>query len=91
MNEERQLEIEIEPGMINGQEIKFVHEGEPHVDGEPGDLIFKIKALVHEKFERRGNDLYTNLTISLEDALVGFKTSIKHVDGHSVEVSSILT
>ena len=35
-------------------------------------------------FERRGDDLYTNVTISLRDALVGFELSIKHLDGHLV-------
>lgn len=35
-------------------------------------------------FERRGDDLYTNLTISLRDALVGFETEITHLDGHTV-------
>jgi DnaJ family protein B protein 11 len=37
-------------------------------------------------FERSGHDLYTNLTISLEDALTGFETTIKHLDGHVVAV-----
>ena len=35
-------------------------------------------------FERRGDDLYTNLTVSLRDALVGFETEITHLDGHAV-------
>ena len=38
----------------------------------------------HQVFERRGDDLYTNLTVSLRDALVGFETDITHLDGHSV-------
>lgn len=66
VNEERVLEIEVEPGMTNGQETKFVAEGEPHMDGEPGDLIIRIKTAPHSKFERRGDDLYTNVTISLQ-------------------------
>ena len=43
--EEKLLEIEIEPGMRNGQEYPFVAEGEPHIDGEPGDLRFRIHQL----------------------------------------------
>lgn len=35
-------------------------------------------------FERRGDNLYTNLTITLRDALVGFTVDIKHLDGHLV-------
>ena len=36
------------------------------------------------RFERRGDDLYTNVTLSLQEALVGFKLDIKHLDGHVV-------
>ena len=28
--------------MRDFQEHRFVAEGEPHIDGEPGDLIFKV-------------------------------------------------
>lgn len=66
VNEERVLEMEVEPGMIDGQETRFSAEGEPHLDGEPGDLILKIRTQPHSVFERRGDDLYTNITISLQ-------------------------
>lgn len=37
-------------------------------------------------FERKGDDLYTNVTISLQDALVGFKLDIVHLDGRKVTI-----
>lgn len=46
VNEERVLEVEIESGVQDGQETKFVAEGEPHMDGEPGDLIIKYIVVV---------------------------------------------
>lgn len=52
--------------MIDGQETKFTAEGEPHLDGDPGDLVLKIKTQPHPLFERRGDDLYTNVTITLQ-------------------------
>lgn len=66
VNEERTLEMEIEPGMVDGQETTFTAEGEPHLDGEPGDLVLKVKTQPHPVFERKGDDLYTNITISLQ-------------------------
>lgn len=75
VNEERLLEIEIEPGMTDGQEILFHAEGEPHLDGDPGDLKFKIKTAPHPLFERRGDDLYTNITISLQVCMSLFHCS----------------
>lgn len=80
------LEVEVEPGMKDGQEYPFHGEGEPHIDGDPGDLIFKIKELKHKTFERRGDDLYTNISISLVDALTGFDMEITHLDGHKVKI-----
>lgn len=73
--------------MTDGMETKFVAEGEPHMDGEPGDLVLRIKTAPHTRFERRGDDLYTNVTISLTDALNGFELQIEHLDGHKVQVT----
>jgi len=79
--------VEVEPGMIDGQEHRFVAEGEPHIDGEPGDLRIKIRTMPHSKYERKGDDLYTNITISLQDALTGFAMDVPHLDGHLVHIS----
>ncbi|KAK5646631.1 hypothetical protein RI129_005095 [Pyrocoelia pectoralis] len=87
VNEERILEMEVEPGMVDGQETRFTAEGEPHMDGDPGDLILKIKTQPHPIFERKDDDLYTNITISLQDALSGFVIDLKHLDGHIVTIS----
>eukprot|EP00088_Acartia_fossae_P069350 TRINITY_DN9031_c0_g1_i1.p1 TRINITY_DN9031_c0_g1~~TRINITY_DN9031_c0_g1_i1.p1 ORF type:complete len:365 (-),score=86.89 TRINITY_DN9031_c0_g1_i1:499-1593(-) len=87
VTEERHLEFEVEPGMMDGMEHKFVSEGEPHMDGEPGDLVLRIRTYPHQRFERRGDDLYTNVTISLMDALTGFDMDVLHLDGHKVHVS----
>ncbi|XP_052235856.1 dnaJ homolog shv-like [Dreissena polymorpha] len=84
--EEHALEVEVESGMRDGQEYPFVAEGEPHMDGDPGDLRFRIRQQKHARFERRGDDLYTNVTITLLDAMAGFEMDIPHLDGHTVHV-----
>jgi len=43
VTEEKLLEVEIEPGMRDGHEYPFLAEGEPHFDGDAGDLKFIIK------------------------------------------------
>ena len=45
VSEEKMLEIEIEPGMRDGHSYPFIAEGEPHIDGEPGDLVFTIRQI----------------------------------------------
>ena len=44
-------------------------------------------AFFFPRFERRDDDLYTNVTISLVDALSGFELDITHLDGHKVHVT----
>lgn len=46
------------------------------IDGEAGDLIFVVVTAPHENFERQGNDLLCNVTISLVEALVGFSKQV---------------
>ncbi|RWS29695.1 dnaJ-like protein 4 [Leptotrombidium deliense] len=86
VTEEKLLEVEVEKGMRDGQENRFVAEGEPHIDGDPGDLFTVIRTMPHPVFERRNDDLYTNVTISLSSALTGFEFKIKHLDGHFVNI-----
>ena len=85
--EERQLEMEVEVGTEHGfDETKFYGEGEPEIDGDYGDLKFIYNIMPHKTFERRGNDLYTNMTISLPEALVGFQTTFTQLDGRKLSV-----
>eukprot|EP00055_Hartaetosiga_balthica_P008199 m.29631 g.29631 ORF g.29631 m.29631 type:complete len:367 (-) comp6172_c0_seq1:174-1274(-) len=87
VTEHIEIDIEVEPGMVQGQEISFVGEGEPHIDGEPGSLIFHVNTQKHPKFHRNGDNLFTNITISLRDSLVGFSMEIDHLDEHKVTIS----
>ena len=48
--------------------------------------IFIFLVFRHKTFERRGDDLYTNITITLVDALNGFDMEIIHLDGHTVKI-----
>ena len=59
------------PHFLFLQTITFFEEGEPLVDGEPGDLQFVIRTVANENWERRGHDLLINQTITLVDALTG--------------------
>jgi len=68
--------VEIEVGVDNGQEVRFIGEGEPHIEGDPGDLVVKLRVQPHDRFERKGMDLYTNVTVSLQQALSGFEVFI---------------
>jgi len=40
----------------------------------------------HPTFKRVGDNLFLNLDIGLEEALLGFTRTIKHLDGHTVTI-----
>ncbi|KAJ8899073.1 hypothetical protein K2173_010226 [Erythroxylum novogranatense] len=80
--------VDIEKGMQDGQEVVFYEDGEPKVDGEAGDLRFRIHTAPHDLFRREGSDLHTTITITLVQALVGFEKTIKHLDEHLVEIGT---
>ncbi|CAM6084013.1 unnamed protein product [Calypogeia fissa] len=82
------ITVEIERGMKDGQEIVFYDDGEPIVDGDPGDLKFVIRTEEHDVFTRDGNNLFVTVTISLVESLVGFEKNIFHLDGHQVSIGT---
>ncbi|KAH7445181.1 hypothetical protein KP509_02G111300 [Ceratopteris richardii] len=82
------LNLDIEKGTPDGHEVVFYEDGEPVIDGDPGDLKFKIFTSKHDRFVRDGNHLQTTVTISLLDALVGFEKDIVHLDGHKVSIGT---
>jgi len=84
--EEIELSVDVSPGMMHGEEIRFEEVADEQVGHRAGDLIFTIHQLPHEHFVREGDDLRITMGISLKDALLGFKRSFEHLDGHIVNV-----
>ncbi|KVI04008.1 Chaperone DnaJ, C-terminal [Cynara cardunculus var. scolymus] len=82
------ITVDIEKGMQDGQEVVFYEEGEPIIDGEAGDLKFRIRTATHDRFRREGSNLYTTATITLAQALVGFEKTVTHLDEHLVDIGT---
>ena len=80
------LEVDIERGIPDEHQIVFEMEADQSPDVLPGDVIVIVNTKPDSTFRRKGNDLETTLKISLRDALLGFKKSIVHMDGHAVDV-----
>ena len=59
--------------------------GDEYYDKAASDIIFEVREIPHKIFRRKNNlDLYMQLEITLEEALLGFEKSINHLDGHEV-------
>lgn len=65
------LEIRVQPGWKDGTKITFPGKGDEVPERPPADLVFVVKQLLHPLFERKGNDLHLNATITLKQAIGG--------------------
>lgn len=74
--------------MKNGDKIVFEKDGEQIPDMIQGDIIFIIKQNQHSIFRRVNDNLYMNLDITLEESLLGFRKTIRHMDGHDIVIKS---
>lgn len=83
-SEMKVLEVHVDKGMKENQKIIFRGEGDQQPDIEPGDVIIILQQKPHEVFQRTGNDLYMNHTITLTEALCGFSFVVKHLDGRDL-------
>ena len=73
--------------MDNGHTIKYAMMGEQKPGIVPGDVIFTVKTKKHNVFERKGKNLWMTITLTVKEALLGFKRNIEHLDGHIVKVA----
>ena len=82
--EEVRLEVSVPPGVKEGQKLKLREEGPVLRSGKKGDLFVYIDVLPHPLFERKGRNVYMDLPISLETAVVGGKVDILTLSGKAV-------
>lgn len=87
-DESTTLKAVIEKGMDSGAEIKFERMSEQRPGQIPGDIIVVVRQKPHDRFRRDGNDLHVEMDITLREALLGFRKSITHLDGHEVVIDT---
>lgn len=86
-NIEQSFTVTVEKGMKHKEKIVFPREAEQHPDITPGDLIVNLIQRPHHFFiDRKDDDLYANLHLSLKEALLGYSKSFKHLDGRVVKI-----
>jgi len=82
-----ELTIEIPKGIQNGETLQMQGGGENIKDGTPGDLYVRVKVEPHKLFKRDGYDIVYKHAISVSDAILGAKQTIKTLDGeHALHI-----
>ena len=79
---EETIEILIPAGVDTNQVIKAEGKGEAgKKGGKAGNLFARIYVKEHTSFERKADDLYTQLFINFSQAVMGGEIEIKTLDG----------
>ena len=79
------IDVRIPAGVDNGGRVRAPGKGNAGTMGAPaGDLYLRVVVRAHEFFERRGNDLYTKVPVTVPEASLGAKVEVPTIDGRSL-------
>jgi len=79
------IDVRIPPGVANGGRVRVPGKGNAGTMGAPaGDLCLRVEVKPHPFFERRGNDLYTKVPVTVPEATLGSKIEVPTIDGRSI-------
>jgi DnaJ-class molecular chaperone len=80
--ENRRLKVTIPAGSEDGQLLRLKGQGFPSPGGgAAGDLLLELKMAEHPVFRRSGDDIMTEVAISLPEAVLGGKAEVPTIDG----------
>ncbi|KAJ5986489.1 DnaJ domain protein Psi [Penicillium sp. IBT 35674x] len=80
------LEATIKPGLRAGSKIKYKNVGDQEEGGRQ-DVHLIVKEAPHPDFKRVGDNLVTEVTLTLKEALTGWERIVRTIDGKSIRVS----
>ena len=84
---ERNLSVNIPPGVEDGTRIRLAGEGEAGLrGGSAGDLYIFLSLTPHEFFQRDGADLHCRVPISMVTAAIGGEFEVPAIDGSQARV-----
>ena len=84
----KRLEVKTPRGARDGTRVRLAGEGNPGMAGGPrGDLYVVTKVRPHASFERKGDDLYTDVPVPLEDAVLGGEVEVQTIAGKRIAVT----
>jgi curved DNA-binding protein len=79
----RRLEVKIPAGARTGTKIR-VPDAVTSPDGQKGDLYLLVQVANDAQFERKGNDVYTDVDVDLLKAVLGGEVTVQTLSGSVV-------
>jgi len=86
-SERHEIEFHVPIGGRHGENVTVAGEGHQYPDLAPGDVVLQLRLEKHEMFKRQGADLGMTHTLSLRQALCGYKFKVPHVSGRTLVVT----
>jgi curved DNA-binding protein len=84
----RRIEVKIPPGVTIGSRVRVKNQGNPGQGGGPaGDLYLVVSVRPDPRFERRGDDLYTEVRAPMTALLLGGEARVPTVDGRTLALT----
>jgi len=76
----RTVDVRIPAGVGDGSRVRVPGEGVPGTaGGRPGDLYLRVRLTPDPRFERKGRDLYTVVTVPVTTAVLGGEAEVPTV------------
>ena len=76
----RKLEVKIPPGTKTGTKIRIAGRGQQG-SGGPGDLFLKVNVEEDPRFNRKNDNLYTEIDVDLYTAILGGEEIVPTLSG----------
>ncbi|MGH3020452.1 MAG: molecular chaperone DnaJ [Gaiellaceae bacterium] len=82
VNEQRELEVDIPPGIHDGQRIRLSGEGHAGVlGGRAGDVYVQVHVRTDPRFVRDGNDIVSAVDLTVTQAALGATVTVATLAG----------
>ena len=79
------IDVRIPAGVASGSRVRVPGKGNAGTMGAPaGDLYLRVDVKPHPFFERRGNDVYVKVPVTVSEATLGSKVEVPTIDGRSL-------
>jgi DnaJ-class molecular chaperone len=75
------LNVKLPEKVEEGQQIRLKGQGSPSPFGEPGDALVTVKFERSKNFRRDGNDIRTDVPVTLYEAVLGARVRVPTLDG----------
>jgi len=80
--EERTLDVDVPPGIHDGQQIRISGEGHAgSLGARAGDVYVQVRIRPDSRFVREGNDIFSTIDLTMTEAALGATVRVPTLEG----------